>query len=261
MRAAGLSDIGLVRTRNEDAFWYDELRGLFVIADGLGAAQAGEVASALAVEIVSAYLFRVIDAQEEESEFVDNLFDSFQVASQEIYAKGQSDEKFFGMACSLLTAIVRDGCCYVGHAGDSRAYLLHEGILAQMTVDDTPVAAMVKRGYILPEKAQAHSLKNVLTKSVGSKPSVEANMTKFPIKTGERLMLCSDGLWSGVQPSVILEILLRVKEPAECCRLLIDESLKTGGKDNITVIVYDVDQTEPIESMSGDSTAQMPQTA
>ncbi len=163
--------------------------------------------------------------------------DSFNTASKEIFAQSQEKEENQGMACSLVAAVLLPDSCFIAHTGDTRAYLYYTGSLNQMTVDDTPVGIMVKRGYLLPERARTHTMKNVLLKSIGSKPAVETNITRFPVKAKERLLLCSDGLWSLVESAVIAQILEKHSDPQAACQTLIDAAKNAGGGDNITVLI------------------------
>ena len=237
MQAAAISDIGLVRSNNEDAFWCDPTRGIFIIADGIGGYKSGEVAAAMAIEIISAELTVAIDRALQEDGLIAAMGDSLNSASKEIFGASQKEEANQGMACSLVAGILQNGNCLIAHAGDTRAYLYHGRTLSQMTVDDTPVGIMVKRGYILPEKARTHPMKNVLLKSVGNKVTVEANITRFPVKKGERLLLCSDGLWSLVDAGVISETLGTDSDPQVACQNLIAVARNAGGNDNITVLI------------------------
>lgn len=256
MRIAGLSDAGLVRTKNEDAFWFDKDRAIFILADGLGGHRAGEIAARLAVRIAAERLSLAVDTRLKDFELIDAMQEAFTVASQEIYNRGKSADKFAGMACSLIAGTLQDQHCYVAHAGDSRAYLYFQDNLSQMTIDDTPVAALIKRGYLLPEKARSHNLKNLLVKSIGTKPGVDANITKFPIKAGERIVLCSDGLWGALEPNEMSGILKNELQPERACQILIDSARANGGEDNITVIVVDVsDSSEGL----GAGTVEMPE--
>jgi len=258
MRIAARSDVGLVRVKNEDAYWYDSDRGIFVIADGLGGLQAGEIASTMAVQIISKRLTQAIDLSLTEDRLADEMYDSFRVASNEIFQRGSESEELQGMSCSVLAAIIQDEHCVIAHAGDTRAYLLYENTLHQITVDDTPVAAMVKRGYLLPEKARSHSMKNFLLKSLGNQTNVEANLSQFPVKSQERLLLCSDGLWAMVAKETIRDILL-TEDPEIVCLELIGAARNQGGSDNITVMVIEIgDQAKSITPT--DTTTEMPRT-
>ncbi len=255
MRIAGLSDIGLVRTKNEDAYWFDQDRAIFILADGLGGHRAGEVAANLAVRIVAERLSLAIDRKLKNFDLIDSMQEAFGVASAEIYKRAKSSEKLTGMACSLIAGILEQDDCYVAHAGDSRAYLYFENTLSQMTVDDTPVAALIKRGYLLPEKGRSHNLKNILVKAIGTKPKVDANITKFPVKAQERVLLCSDGLWGALDHMVMREILRKQTYPGKACHELVTRARGAGGKDNITVIIVDV---ESPDDTIGASTVEMP---
>ena len=255
MRIAGLSDIGLVRTKNEDAFWFDQKRGIFILADGLGGHRAGDIAANLAVNVTAEYFSEAIDRGFQEFSLIDAMQEGFAAASKGIYSQSKSSDKLTGMACSLVAGVLQDDHCYVAHAGDSRAYLYFENNLSQMTVDDTPVAALIKRGYLLPEKARSHHLKNVLVKAVGNKAQVDANITKFPVKAGERLLLCSDGLWGVLDPDKICEALRHSILPDQACEMLIESARCSGGGDNITVIVVDVSDAK---QGVGVITAEMP---
>jgi PPM family protein phosphatase len=244
MRIAGLSDIGLVRAKNEDAYWFDQNRAIFILADGLGGHRAGEVAATLAVRIVADRLSRSVDQKLDEFELIDAMQEAFGFASEEIYSHGKSSEKLSGMACSLIAGILKGENCYLAHVGDTRAYLyFSNNTLSQMTVDDTPVAALIKRGYLLPEKARSHNMKNFLVKSIGTRRKVDANITKFPVKPGERIVLCSDGLWGTLDSQIICDVLQKQFQPQEVCRQLVHSARQNGGSDNITLIVADVEES------------------
>jgi len=259
MRAAALSDIGLVRNKNEDVFRCDTQRGIFVVADGIGGFQAGEVAAALAAESVWLRLARAVDEKMTASPLTDELYESFCEASERVFDRAQGSDDLRGMACSLLAAIVQQDYCLVAHAGDTRAYLYFDGMLHQITVDDTPVAAMVKRGYLLPEKANSHSMKNFLIKSVGSQPQIEPNLARFPVKKNERLLLCSDGLWGMVDHESIRNILTSYYDPDQICHELIQSARDKGGKDNITVVLVEIgDKAADVKAI--DKTERMPST-
>lgn len=248
MRSAALSDIGIIKGRNEDAHWCDGDRGIFIVADGIGSNQSGEIASEMAVEVISTELTLAVDRGLAELELADTMHETFREAAIDIHSKAQDSEDLKDMACSAVAAVVTKSECLIAHAGDVRAYLYCEDGLHQITVDDTPVAAMVKRGMLLPEKAKTHHLKNLLVKSIGNKPEVEANLIRFPIKSGERLLICSDGLWSSLSDSQIQLIFRRDLDPETTCRELIQAARNNGGQDNITVVVVEADR--PIDRIS-----------
>lgn len=254
--SAAYSDVGLVRARNEDVYWCDPARGIFIIADGVGALTGGETAAAIAVETVSGVLSEMINKGYSDDELVDALHDAFRQASEVIYDRAQKSEDLQGMACSLIAAILVSDCCFIAHAGDARAYLFSEELLYQITVDDTPVAAMVKRGYLLPEKARFHNLKNFLVKSIGSEATVEANLTRLPLKPNERLLLCSDGLWAMLDKEEIVNVLRKQPDPDYACKELIQVARQNGGHDNVTVIIASLKGTDDFQP--GNTTEEMP---
>jgi PPM family protein phosphatase len=240
MRMAAISDPGIVRSKNEDAYWCDPDRGIFVVADGLGGLKAGDIAAGTAVRAVADYLVQCVDDQLKDDQLIDSMYEAFRRASQEVYELSSKNEEYRGMACSMSAGIIFLDSCLVGYAGDTRVYLSMGESVHQMTVDDTPVGAMVKRGFLLPEKARIHNLKNFLVKSIGNQPTVEANIIKFPIKANERLLICTDGLWGMLDDRQIAEILARQPDPDEACRNLIEAANLMGGNDNVTAVVINM---------------------
>ena len=242
MRAVAITDIGLVRKNNEDVYWFDEDRGIFIVADGLGGHQGGEVAAAMAVKCVSTILSDAVDEELADSEIVETLHRSLCAASAEVYRTANQLKELKGMACSMVAGVVQNGFCNVAHVGDTRAYLFYNNLLSQMTLDDTPVAALVKGGFLLKEKARSHSMKNVLVKSVGGKPEIDANITKFPVKPKELLLFCTDGLWDMVEDQRICEILRLQPDVQEACYELVRAARDSGGRDNITVVLAEIEE-------------------
>jgi PPM family protein phosphatase len=254
MRVAGLSDIGSMRDKNEDAFWYDAPRGIFVLAAGVGSDESGQVAAGMAIEIASAQIVHAVGSGWKEERLSDALQDTFFEASRVIHETATKDAALQGMACSLIVAVVSDGFCYLGHVGNTRAYLFFDKSLCQMTIDDTPVAGLVKRGYLLPEKSRTHIWANILLKTVGGQPRVDANLLRFPVKKQERLLFCSDGLWSMLEQSAMEQLFSSQPDPQTVCLELVQTARSKGGKDNITAVVAEVeDQADlPISEPSAE---------
>jgi len=242
MQVAGLSYIGSTRDKNEDAFWYDALRGIFILADGIGSLESGEVAANMGIEIASAQLVHAVGSGLKEDFLNDALQDAFHEASRVIYETGSKDPGLQGMACSMIAAVVKDGFCYLAHVGDARAYLYFEDTLSQMTIDDTPVAGLVKRGYLLPEKSRTHIWSNILLKTVGGRPGVDANLLRFPVKPKEQLLLCSDGLWSPLEHPEMQNLFIVNSDPQSICLELVRYAREKGGKDNITAVVVEIEE-------------------
>ena len=241
MRVAGLSDIGSMRDKNEDAFWFDADRAIFILADGIGSMESGEVAASMGIEIASARIVNAVGSGLKEEHLSDALQDAFHEASRVIHDTGANDPELQGMACSMIVAVVKDGFCYLGHVGDTRAYLFFDNTLSQMTIDDTPVAGLVKRGYLLPEKSRSHIWSNILLKTVGGRPGVDANLLRFPVKARERLLLCSDGLWSPMEHTEMESLFAANSDPQSVCLELVRYAREKGGKDNITAVVVEVE--------------------
>src|SRR5262245_40071877 len=229
MRSAALSDLGLARTRNEDAYWCDGDRGIFIVADGTGVTQSGESAAATAVEIISTELTLAVDRGLSDLPLADALHDAFREASTEVYRRAQEPPETRDLTCSAVACVVTKSECMIAHAGDARAYLLADDGFHQITLDDTPVAVMVKVGYLLPEDARTHHGKNVLVKSIASKAEVEANLLPFAVTPKERPLFCSDGSWSHLVDAQIHEILQRNLDPdTTCCELV--QSARAAGR-------------------------------
>ena len=230
----GLSDVGCVRKNNEDAFafWRDEsgARGvLCIVADGMGGAAAGEVASGIAVQRVRELYAR----SEPERDPAESLDECLQAANRAILEAVEGDPRLVGMGTTCTSAVVREGRLWVGHVGDSRAYLLVEAKLHQLTRDHSLAAELERQG-----RPGVGSVRNVLTRCLGMGPEVNVDVTArpLPFEPGMRLVLCSDGLTNGVKDEEI-ERFVHESSPEEACDRLVEMARRRGGADNITVLV------------------------
>jgi len=238
---ANLSDVGCIRTVNEDYFLYAEpedqsefmRRGrLLVVADGMGGHQGGEVASGIAAQIVRNVFFR-----SERDSPVDVLAESFDEAQQAILDAAGSSEELADMGTTCSAAIVKQGWASFGHIGDSRIYLVREGSALQMTEDHTLVNELFSRGAIAREEIENHPQRNVLTSALGSlSPNAVINFSEepMPLKRGDVLLLCSDGLHGLVSAEEMCSI-LDGGALSDACRSMVDLAKRRGGADNITV--------------------------
>lgn len=245
LEAASLSHIGQVRQRNEDAIGYSEpgdpgvqeTKGsMFVVADGMGGHRGGEIASQLAVDavITSYYASRESDPSKA-------LHEAFTEANRVVVEKSRSDVSLFGMGTTCTVLVLRAGEAYIAHVGDSRAYLLREGDLSQLTEDHSLVGEMVRQGILTDEDARTHPRRNVITRSIGTH-DVLSFETSFPprrFREGDVFLLCTDGLTSLVGERD-LKTLLESNPPRAACDALIDLANENGGKDNVTVLVVKV---------------------
>ncbi len=232
----GLTDTGMVREKNEDAIGYDSALGLVVLADGMGGHRGGEIASQLAVDtVIKAYF------ASEDRDVVTALSRSLLEANRAIIDRSHGDVELFGMGTTCTTMVLTHGEAYFAHVGDSRAYVLRNGEITQLTEDHSLVGEMVRSGILSDEDAQHHPKRNVITRSLGTSEDLAADFPASPYKVldGDLFLLCSDGLTALVSDEEVGEI-LTAHEPKEACQALVDSANNKGGKDNITVQVVKV---------------------
>jgi len=244
--AAGLSDVGRKRKTNEDSFHIDPGRGLFIVADGMGGHAAGEVASRLAVDTIQEFL-RMSDADSEITwpfEFDESLSAggnriqaAIHLANREIVRHMQAQEDTRGMGTTVVTAVVADDSCFIGHVGDSRAYLIRDGAIRQLTRDHTFVNEQVERGFMSRAEAERHPARNILTRAVGSSEELHVDLVETKLVAGDRILLCSDGLSSMVEDEAILRILQDHPDLEEACSALVALANENGGWDNVTAVL------------------------
>lgn len=244
--------VGRVRGNNEDSFLVADLtagrcglveevqnhqvgkRGsLLLVSDGMGGAQAGEVASRMAVELLFEDLVRARSDKTPDK----LLIDAIERANSEIYRAAQADRRLSGMGTTLTAAIIRNGKVYIAEVGDSRAYVLRFGSLTQLTKDQSMVQRLLDSGVISAEEAARHPFRNVILQSLGSQPSVTVVMNELELKRDDILMLCSDGLTNKVPDQEIKEIILGSLSVDSACRNLVEAANRHGGDDNITVVM------------------------
>jgi len=226
-----LSDIGRVRTHNEDSVLAQP--PLFVVADGLGGHEAGEVASAIAVETLRDHAPRRPDAKA--------LARAVKAANREVIRAAREGYGKAGMGTTMTAAIVEGSRIVLAHVGDSRAYLLHAGTLRQLTEDHSMVADMIRRGQLTEAEARYHPNRSVITRALGTDPNMVADTYEFTAESGDRLLLCSDGLTGMLEDAAIAEMLGGYREPSVAARTLIDAANDAGGHDNISVVIVDIE--------------------
>ncbi len=241
-RSGAMSDVGLCRVLNEDNWGWAHLGeglDLYVCADGMGGHDKGEVASQMAVETICAKAARRIEALDRISpERLENVLEeSFQDANNGI--KDHSETLRNDMGTTMVAALVHeDRLAFVANVGDSRGYLLREGMLHQVTRDHSLVARMVEQKRISREEARHHPHSNILLRTVGTERNVDIDIFSVELEPGDRLLLNSDGLWGEVEDEDIESILNHYDDPRVACRELVRAAHHGGGKDNITVVLY-----------------------
>ena len=248
VRSGARTDVGLVREGNEDSYLMEH--PLFVVADGMGGHLAGDVASSTAIEVISK------EAGSVSSDAPESLENLVQHANAAIYQKSQDDPGLHGMGTTCTLVVVGDHRANFAHVGDSRAYLLRDGELSQLTDDHTLVNRMVREGRLSAEEADHHPQRNIVTRALGVDANVVVDTLEVQVRTGDRLLLCSDGLTSMVAASTIRETLAGEDDPQRAADRLVELAIQAGGEDNITVLVLDlVDGREETPIDAGESQA------
>jgi len=236
MKTVSRTNIGKVRTNNEDSILIDEERGIFILADGMGGHNAGEVASRLAVDTAHDFLKERIGTMEDDEEILRILDAAVMKAHEAIKEKADADAKLRGMGTTLVVLVVKNEKAYVCHAGDSRAYLMRDS-LERLTKDHTVGDSYVEKGYMTREQVspqQWHMLTQAL--GVGNAPATDKKYVD--LKTGDLLLVCSDGLTDMLTDKEIAAILKKDKNNInELADSLVAEANNRGGRDNISLIL------------------------
>jgi protein phosphatase len=241
---AAVSDVGRVRSTNEDSVFCSAEAGVFVVADGMGGHAAGEVASAIASDLIGARLC-CLGAGEELDEVRSLFLEVFREAGSEIIRQAREDSDRGGMGTTATVMVLRPDDNYiVGHIGDSRAYLLRDDSFARITTDHSWVEEQVERGVISREQAFRHPQSNIITRALGTDPVPAPDLYVGEIQAGDRFLLCSDGLSDMVDEDRIAQVLRAVDEPEAAASRLVSEANLAGGIDNVTALVVHVQELE-----------------
>ena len=228
-RTVALTDTGRKRRHNEDVYVVDP--PIFAIADGMGGAKAGEVAAALAADALRG----------EGGSGEDTLVTLIQEANRRVYERAAEDAAKSGMGTTMTVALLEDSRVRIGHVGDSRAYLVRNGELSQLTDDHSLVGELVRSGKLAPEDADTHPQRSVITRVLGTDPDVDVDTITIETRSGDLFLLCSDGLYSMVGNDRILELVERNRRDLDAAaRALVAAANKGGGDDNITVVAFEI---------------------
>ena len=254
--AGASSHVGLVRRQNEDSFVVGG--GIFAVCDGMGGARAGEVASEAACRAL-------IALPQSGAADPPSLERAVHAANADIVAQSRGDRGLHGMGTTMTAAVATPAGLAFVHVGDSRAYLLHDGVLAQVTHDHSLVAEMVRRGQLTPAQAAVHPHRSIITRALGTEDEVEPDVFEVSLQPGDRVLFCSDGL-SGMVPEDEIGGLLAggddsqaVADPQAIADALVMAALEHGGEDNVTVVVIVVTDDDPPEGgVVGDRAAAIP---
>jgi protein phosphatase len=223
-----LTDTGRQRPDNEDSMY--ARAPVFVVADGMGGAQAGEVASRIAIE---AFEQGLPDSGSPE----ERLATRVREANERIYELSRAEHERAGMGTTLTAAYLGDRDVAIAHVGDSRAYLFREGKLMRLTRDHSLVGELVRQGKLTEEQAEEHPQRSIITRALGPEATVEVDTWSYPVRSGDVLLLCSDGLTSMITEEKITEVLAGARSLEDGAERLIAEANAAGGRDNITVVL------------------------
>lgn len=219
------------RQTNEDAMLVDPALGLFIVADGMGGHNAGEVASAIAVRTIHGAIASGVEASER------SLAEAVRLANRKVLSAAAAQPDYDGMGTTVVVAHVNEDRLVFGSVGDSRLYVWRDGLLNQLTRDDSWLSRVVPDAAATPEEAQRHPMRHVLTQVVGLRMDIEPAVGDWRVEQGDIILLCSDGLHGTVADDRIAESVRRSGSVEEIARRLVDQALVSGGSDNVTVVV------------------------
>ena len=232
-RAAGITDTGRRRLRNEDAFVCEP--PLFAVADGMGGARAGEVAARLAAAALEEAGPHVHGAE--------GIVELIREANRRVWEHSRGDPATAGMGTTVTAALVdaSSGTVAVGHVGDSRGYLLRDGVLEQLTTDHSLVAELVESGVLTPEEAERHPQRSAITRALGTDPTVDVDAFTIDARPGDLFLLCSDGLTTMLADEEIAAVVEEARgDPGRATKALVAAANTRGGLDNVTVVVFEI---------------------
>lgn len=236
MKSFSITDVGMVRQVNQDYVYatvnpVGNLPNLFVVADGMGGHQAGDYASKYTVEVLRRELG---ESKEEDVERA--IVSAIKTANHEIIKKAAGDVHLRGMGTTVVVATIVNHMMYFANVGDSRLYLINQGI-TQLTKDHSLVEEMVRLGGIKPEEAKHHPDKNIITRAIGAKDSVEVDFYEHRLKRGDIILMCTDGLSNMVEDDELFHIVQGTRDIVEAGTMLVDAAKENGGTDNIGVVL------------------------
>jgi protein phosphatase len=247
IRAHGISEAGPVRKINEDRFVVDEQTRFFAVADGMGGHRAGEVASRLAIEALVAFITR----SAKDTDFTwpygidltlslngNRLRTAIHLANRRIFQAAEDSDEYSGMGTTIVGLLVNGTKVTVGHVGDSRLYLLSNGALNRLTQDDSWAATVLAQDpSITPEQLASHPLRNVLTNVLGAREQIEVHVSEQSLRSGDVLLLCSDGLHGVLGDEAIQSVLKSASDVKVATRRLVDAAFERRSRDNVTALV------------------------
>jgi PPM family protein phosphatase len=240
---AARTDVGVVRSGNEDSYLMADERGLFIVADGMGGHAAGEVASEMATQLV-AQEYRPVRGMSDD-ELMAQMIGAIRSANSAIYRRTLQEQDKRGMGTTVTVLALLPRRYLIGQVGDSRAYLLRGGVLTQITTDHSYVQEQVDAGRLTPEEARVHPYANVITRCVGSSGDVVPDLFIGTLEAGDLILLASDGLTGMLEDEDVKSVLERELSLEEMVHQLIEDANRCGGLDNITVLLVKIEEVSP----------------
>ncbi|MCQ2405948.1 MAG: Stp1/IreP family PP2C-type Ser/Thr phosphatase [Oscillospiraceae bacterium] len=241
MNFAGITDRGKIRQKNQDDYRAETAFNgeimTAVLCDGMGGEKAGEVASALACDSFMFHAAASIDKKSTQNDMENIIKDAVAYANKVVYDKAMDDLSCFGMGTTLVSVIINGKKAAIANVGDSRCYLFSGGKLRQITKDHSYVADLLEKKLISPEEAKVHPRRSQLLRAIGTEPSVNCDVFGLKLKSGDRLLLCSDGLINSVPEEVIRNVFKSGKAPDKAVDELLRLALAAGARDNVTIFI------------------------
>lgn len=245
METAKYSDVGRVRPLNEDSYYISEYAQAYdtiyaMVADGMGGHKAGEVASTAAVAEVSAFINKHYTSELSDDNVKRLLSAALKSANDKVYQMSRADEAVSGMGTTLTLLLKAGVKVFIAHVGDSRAYVLADGVIHRMTRDHSMVEELLSSGQITPAQARSHPQKNVITRAIGTEPTIEVDTLQTTAQPGDIFLLCTDGLTNLLSDSEVAALISQSPSMEAAASLLTQTANERGGPDNITVVLLKV---------------------
>ncbi|MCK6624462.1 MAG: protein phosphatase 2C domain-containing protein [Anaerolineae bacterium] len=239
--SAHKTDVGRVSKHNQDYIWTDESNQVYIVADGMGGQDAGELASELAATTTGQFITARLQAQATAAVVKEIMSAALEAANKTVMRAAQAAKQDRPMGAAIVVAVVRPPTAYISHAGDARAYLIQQATVSRLTTDDSWVAQLVANGVITEEQAEHHPLGHILIKAVGHESPLEPAFKEVKVTSGDWLLLCSDGLWKMLNHEQFLAVLQSPETtPASAAETLVEAANAAGGKDNISIILIKI---------------------
>ena len=243
MQSWGLTDVGCIRTQNQDAFLIEQLDKntlLCVVCDGMGGAKSGNIASTLAADVFVQQIKQTWNSEMSQGSIDKMLKNAVKLANFTVFDQSQQFEEFTGMGTTLVAVLISGQWATIVNVGDSRAYLIDRAGIHQVTVDHSVVQLMINRGELTPEQAKTYPGKSLITRAIGTESMVHCDLFHKKVSRGNFMLLCSDGLSNLMDDQEILFEVAHGQEKEKCCQRLLDIAKKRGAPDNVTSVLVSI---------------------